>query len=353
MSPVDAARYRSTGAVATELVVLSVTASNIDEIMIKVPEHTVSNAIPWRSQPSTRTSSGPTSTHGYGVLTVTKAAVQMDWYFLRDKTNPRTGEYHGRSFRVRSGSNRVIPVVNPYPETRPRPRKDNLAMTTRSLSRPMRVITSVAAVSAIALAPAVTGRPVSRWLFRPTPARPPPTHPRWRRRASFISRVPRTPDLRRVHHHIGQERFARRDPQRQSVEADRVGHPHPQAPERDVDRGSAHPARIHGPAEQGGPGCPTQAFRRARSDTDHQSDRPSSAYRAFVTSPSARAAFRKTPLNIKNTTSAGNSVIFHCTAGKDRIGWTAALLLSILGVDRATIERDYLASNTYRHAQAE
>ena len=31
-------------------------------------------------------------------------------------------------------------------------------MTTRSLSRPMRVITSVAAVSAIALAPAVTGQ---------------------------------------------------------------------------------------------------------------------------------------------------------------------------------------------------
>ncbi len=113
--PVDAARYRSTGAVATELVVPSVTASNIDE-MIKVPEHTVSNAIP-----PAITALNPhikwtdLDAHGYGVLTVTKAAVQMDWYFLRDKTQPRTGEYHGRSFRVRSGSNRVIPVVNPIP----------------------------------------------------------------------------------------------------------------------------------------------------------------------------------------------------------------------------------------------
>ena len=100
---------------ATELVVPSVTASNIDE-MIKVPEHTVSNAIP-----PAITALNPhikwtdLDAHGYGVLTVTKAAVQMDWYFLRDKTQPRTGEYHGRSFRVRSGSNRVIPVVNPIP----------------------------------------------------------------------------------------------------------------------------------------------------------------------------------------------------------------------------------------------
>lgn len=37
--------------------------------------------------------------------------------------------------------------------------------------------------------------------------------------------------------------------------------------------------------------------------------------------------------------------VFHCTAGKDRTGFAAALLLSALEVDRATIERDYLLSN--------
>ncbi len=37
--------------------------------------------------------------------------------------------------------------------------------------------------------------------------------------------------------------------------------------------------------------------------------------------------------------------VFHCTAGKDRTGFAAALVLSALGVDRATIEHDYLLTN--------
>ena len=37
--------------------------------------------------------------------------------------------------------------------------------------------------------------------------------------------------------------------------------------------------------------------------------------------------------------------VFHCTAGKDRTGFAATLLLSVLGVDRATIEQDYLLTN--------
>jgi protein-tyrosine phosphatase len=37
--------------------------------------------------------------------------------------------------------------------------------------------------------------------------------------------------------------------------------------------------------------------------------------------------------------------VFHCTAGKDRTGFAAALLLSALGVERETIEQDYLLTN--------
>ncbi len=37
--------------------------------------------------------------------------------------------------------------------------------------------------------------------------------------------------------------------------------------------------------------------------------------------------------------------LFHCTAGKDRTGWAAALLLEVAGVDRATILEDYLLTN--------
>ncbi|GAA3716713.1 tyrosine-protein phosphatase [Gordonia hankookensis] len=77
-----------------------------------------------------------------------------------------------------------------------------------------------------------------------------------------------------------------------------------------------------------------------------------SQYREFVTSASARDAFRKTLLDIKSTAGKGDTVLYHCTAGKDRTGWASAVLLSILGVDRSTVEQDYLASNTFRHADA-
>ncbi|GAA2148266.1 tyrosine-protein phosphatase [Actinomadura napierensis] len=41
------------------------------------------------------------------------------------------------------------------------------------------------------------------------------------------------------------------------------------------------------------------------------------------------------------------ATVFHCTAGKDRTGWGAAVLLTILGVPKATVYQDYLASNAY------
>jgi protein-tyrosine phosphatase len=39
--------------------------------------------------------------------------------------------------------------------------------------------------------------------------------------------------------------------------------------------------------------------------------------------------------------------LFHCTAGKDRAGFAAALALSALGVPRETIMRDYLRTNEF------
>jgi len=40
-------------------------------------------------------------------------------------------------------------------------------------------------------------------------------------------------------------------------------------------------------------------------------------------------------------------LMFHCSAGKDRTGMCAALVLSALGVDEETIMKDYLLSNVY------
>ena len=48
------------------------------------------------------------------------------------------------------------------------------------------------------------------------------------------------------------------------------------------------------------------------------------------------------------TMPAGDALVFHCTAGKDRTGIAAALLLYALGVPYATIREDYEATNYYR-----
>ncbi|WP_085649087.1 MULTISPECIES: tyrosine-protein phosphatase [unclassified Pseudomonas] len=66
--------------------------------------------------------------------------------------------------------------------------------------------------------------------------------------------------------------------------------------------------------------------------------------RAFVSDAGMRGQF-----NVLFNELAGvdGAALFHCTAGKDRTGWTAAVLLSIAGVDNATIMSNYLATNDY------
>ncbi|WP_067540927.1 tyrosine-protein phosphatase [Nocardia crassostreae] len=71
-------------------------------------------------------------------------------------------------------------------------------------------------------------------------------------------------------------------------------------------------------------------------------------YRAFITAPGANEAFANVLRDIAHNPGA---VLFHCTAGKDRTGWTNAVLLTILGVDRDTVTYDYLLSNYYRNAK--
>lgn len=44
---------------------------------------------------------------------------------------------------------------------------------------------------------------------------------------------------------------------------------------------------------------------------------------------------------------AGARIVVHCTAGKDRAGTAAAMMLTILGVPRQTVFEDYLLTNRY------
>jgi protein-tyrosine phosphatase len=47
------------------------------------------------------------------------------------------------------------------------------------------------------------------------------------------------------------------------------------------------------------------------------------------------------------------ALLFHCTAGKDRTGIGAALVLAALGVSRPTILQDYAATDVYWQAGRE
>ena len=50
---------------------------------------------------------------------------------------------------------------------------------------------------------------------------------------------------------------------------------------------------------------------------------------------------------------ANRPLVFHCTQGKDRAGFGAAMVLSALGVPWETVLEDYLLSNHYRKAENE
>ncbi|MEU7727957.1 tyrosine-protein phosphatase [Streptomyces sp. NPDC040724] len=71
-------------------------------------------------------------------------------------------------------------------------------------------------------------------------------------------------------------------------------------------------------------------------------------YRTFVTSPENRAQFAATLREIAD--GSQGPILYHCTSGKDRTGWTSYVLLRALAVPEDTAERDYLASNTFRAA---
>jgi protein-tyrosine phosphatase len=72
--------------------------------------------------------------------------------------------------------------------------------------------------------------------------------------------------------------------------------------------------------------------------TRHMED----SYRDFVLTDAGRSAYRQ----LLRAVAAEQPVLFHCTAGKDRTGWAANLLLWIAGVDEQTRMAEYLAVNT-------
>ncbi len=65
-------------------------------------------------------------------------------------------------------------------------------------------------------------------------------------------------------------------------------------------------------------------------------------YREMITLPSAVAAFRTL---LHDVADDPRPALVHCTSGKDRTGWAAAIVLFSVGADEATVRTDYLRTN--------
>ena len=68
-------------------------------------------------------------------------------------------------------------------------------------------------------------------------------------------------------------------------------------------------------------------------------------YKEFITLPSAKSSYRELFLSLSK--SDNTPALFHCTTGKDRTGWGAAAILTLLGVSSDVVMEDFLKSNDY------
>lgn len=111
--PVDAGTYPLSASAATEFVVTSVTSDNLDDIL-KVPEGVVTAlAAPVIQLANRHVHWVDTDRHGYGVLDITADRAQMDYYVLSDKTKQNATSSWARSYRTRTGTQKVERTYKP------------------------------------------------------------------------------------------------------------------------------------------------------------------------------------------------------------------------------------------------
>lgn len=84
---------------------------------------------------------------------------------------------------------------------------------------------------------------------------------------------------------------------------------------------------------------------QSREDADFGFDHMLYAYEDMIESDSAKKAYRKFFDELLANDQDDEALIFHCTAGKDRTGFGALLVLTALGVPLQTIKKDYLLTN--------
>ncbi len=118
--PLDPGLYPLPGgeSVATELVGTSITSDNLDDITGS-PPRTSSIVVEEAIKASNRhIKLLEFDSHGYSVVDVTPDRVQMDWWYVADRTDPAAAVAFGQAYEVRAGTNQVAPASGPMP-TRP------------------------------------------------------------------------------------------------------------------------------------------------------------------------------------------------------------------------------------------
>ncbi|CAM5634078.1 alkaline phosphatase D family protein [Streptomyces canus] len=111
--PVDAGTYPLSASAATEFVVTSVTSDNLDDLL-KVPQGSVTAlAAPVIQVANRHVHWVDTDRHGYGVLDITADRAQMDYYVLSDKTKANATSSWARSYRTRTGTQKVERTYTP------------------------------------------------------------------------------------------------------------------------------------------------------------------------------------------------------------------------------------------------
>lgn len=84
---------------------------------------------------------------------------------------------------------------------------------------------------------------------------------------------------------------------------------------------------------------------QSKDDADFGFNHMLYAYEDMVQSYSAQRAYRNFFDKLLENTDEDSALLFHCTAGKDRTGFGALLVLTALGIPLRTIKQDYLLTN--------
>ncbi len=106
----------STPSVAVELVGTSITSDNLND-QLGLPERNPvsleTEAIFQAGNPHVKYLQ--LDSHGYSIVDVTAARLQMDWHYVSERTDPNASQRLGASWQVRSGTSSVTPAAGPLP----------------------------------------------------------------------------------------------------------------------------------------------------------------------------------------------------------------------------------------------